>query len=106
MKRIILACSAGMSTSIVVSKMKEEAKKRGEAYEIYAIPGETIEEELQQHGSDVVAILLGPQVRFMKAEAESQAKPYGIPVDVMDTLLYGTANGAKILDHALQIAKK
>lgn len=41
----------------------------------------------------------------MKQAAESAAKPYGIPVDVIDTRLYGTANGEKILDHALSLAK-
>ena len=38
MKRIILACAAGMSTSIVVSKMKAAAEGKGLDYEIYAIP--------------------------------------------------------------------
>ncbi|MBA4493974.1 PTS sugar transporter subunit IIB [Paenactinomyces guangxiensis] len=106
MKKIILACAAGMSTSIVVSKMKAEAQTRGEEYDIYAIPEGTIEEELAKcNGEDVLAILLGPQVRFMKKKAELAAAPYGIPVDVIDTKLYGTANGAKILDHALELAK-
>lgn len=35
-KIIMLACSAGMSTSMLVAKMQEEAKNRGKDYEIFA----------------------------------------------------------------------
>lgn len=66
MKRIILACAAGMSTSIVVSKMKATAEAKGLDYEIYAIPEGAIADELEEHGEDVQVILLGPQVSFMK----------------------------------------
>lgn len=40
MKKIILACSAGMSTSILVSKMKKEAEARSLEINIEAIPGD------------------------------------------------------------------
>lgn len=32
------------------------------------------------------------------------AAPYGIPVDVIDTLAYGRGNGAAVLDQALKLA--
>ena len=35
-KKITLFCSAGMSTSLLVNKMKAEAEKRGVDYEIAA----------------------------------------------------------------------
>lgn len=106
MKSIILACAAGMSTSIVVSKMKKEAENRGLNLNIYAIPEGSLEEELDATSDEVLAILLGPQVRFMKEKAKKLGEPKGIAVDVMDTMLYGTANGAKILDHALRISNQ
>ncbi|WP_340373489.1 PTS sugar transporter subunit IIB [Peribacillus sp. FSL E2-0218] len=106
MERIILACSAGMSTSLVVSKMKKAASKRGVEYNIYAIPESSIGEELTKSSDQVLAILLGPQVRFMKKAAEKTAAPYGIPVDVIDPQSYGTADGDRILDLALQMAAK
>ncbi|SDC93278.1 PTS system, cellobiose-specific IIB component [Terribacillus halophilus] len=106
MKRILLACSAGMSTSMVVSKMKKAAETLGEEYYIYAIPEGAIEEELQAHHDEVVVIMLGPQVRFARRATEKRAAPYGIPVDVMDVRLYGTADGEKLLQKALQLAKQ
>ena len=38
MKKILLVCSAGMSTSLLVTKMKEAAKQMGEEIEIQALP--------------------------------------------------------------------
>ncbi|PAD39661.1 PTS sugar transporter subunit IIB [Terribacillus sp. 7520-G] len=106
MKRILLACSAGMSTSMVVSKMKKAAEALEDEYYIYAIPEGAIEEELLAHHEEVVVIMLGPQVRFAKRATEKRAKPYGIPVDVMDVRLYGTADGEKLLEKALQLASQ
>ncbi|SQC18537.1 PTS system protein [Klebsiella pneumoniae] len=37
MQRIVLCCAAGMSTSMLVNKMKAEAQQRALALEIYAV---------------------------------------------------------------------
>ncbi|KJD46033.1 PTS sugar transporter subunit IIB [Paenibacillus terrae] len=104
MKKIILACSAGMSTSILVSKMKKEAAARSIELNIEAIPESTIKEELEGIKDSVIAILLGPQVRMRKKPVAEIAAPYGIPVDVIDTIAYGRGNGAAVLDQALKLA--
>jgi len=58
MKRIVLACAAGMSTSMVVTRMEKEAAARGLAFQIYAIPEQNLREELQNYGNEVVVVLL------------------------------------------------
>ena len=68
MKRIVLCCSAGMSTSLVVTKMEKTAAERGLKLNIYAIPEQNLRDELELHGGDIQAVLLGPQVRFKLAE--------------------------------------
>ncbi|VEA69771.1 Oligo-beta-mannoside-specific phosphotransferase enzyme IIB component [Serratia rubidaea] len=59
MKRIVLACSAGMSTSLVVIKMEKEAQARGLELKIYAIPEQNLRDELQSYAGDIIAVLLG-----------------------------------------------
>lgn len=103
MKRIVLACAAGMSTSLVVSRMEKEAAARGLSYQIYAIPEQNLREELQNYPGEVVAVLLGPQVRFKLAENRKLTDSHQIPIAVIDTLTYGTLNGAKVLDQALAL---
>ncbi|TDT72480.1 PTS system cellobiose-specific IIB component [Hypnocyclicus thermotrophus] len=99
MKKILLLCSAGMSTSIVVRKMKQEADKRGLEIEIDALGLENFHDKLNEY--DV--FLLGPQVRFKKNELTEIAKKHNKVVEVIDSRDYGTLNGAKILDFALSL---
>ena len=103
MKRIVLACAAGMSTSMVVSRMEKEATARGLEFEIYAIPEQNLREELQNYGNEVMAVLLGPQVRFKLEENKKLTDSYQLPIAVIDTVAYGTLNGAKVLDQALAL---
>ncbi|MGM3160869.1 PTS sugar transporter subunit IIB [Dickeya undicola] len=103
MKRIVLACSAGMSTSLVVTKMEKEAAARGMEYQIYAIPEQNLRDELQTYSGDIIAVLLGPQVRFKLAENKKLTDEYQIPIAVIDPVAYGTLNGAKVLDQALSL---
>lgn len=97
MKNILLMCSAGMSTSIMVKKMQEAAEKMSADVEIKAIP----EQALGQHLAGTDIILLGPQVRFLLDKIQAAAS--NIPVRVIDTMDYGTMNGEKILRQALDI---
>ncbi|AVJ19026.1 PTS sugar transporter subunit IIB [Serratia sp. MYb239] len=101
MKRIVLACSAGMSTSLVVTKMEKEAQTRGLELKIYAIPEQNLRDELQSYGGDILAVLLGPQVRFKLTENKKLTDAYQIPIAVIDSVAYGSLNGAKVLDQAL-----
>lgn len=59
MKKITLFCCAGMSTSMLVTKMQQIAQKDGKEYDIAAY---SLDELNKGEGSDV--ILIGPQVRF------------------------------------------
>ena len=101
MKRIVLVCSAGMSTSLLVSKMQAAAKEQGVECSINAYG----EAELKQHENEIDVLLLGPQVRFLLSKLKAKFEPQGIPVDVINTIDYGTMNGPKVLKTALDLFK-
>lgn len=101
MIKILLACSAGMSTSLLVKKMQDAAKSSGVEAEIWAISEVNLKDEISK--CDV--LLLGPQVRFILPKAEKMAEPLNIPVGVIDMRHYGTCNGAKVLEAALKMKK-
>ena len=63
-KIIMLACSAGMPTSLLVSKMEAAAKQDGVDYKIFATSAADIDHQLSQDPHPDV-LLLGPQVRYM-----------------------------------------
>ncbi len=94
MQKIMLVCNAGMSTSLLVQKMQNEAKSRGLDIEIEARPMAEAMEALDT--ADV--LLLGPQIGYAKGDFE---KATDKPVDVIAMVDYGRMNAPKILDDAL-----
>ncbi|MGY0394713.1 MULTISPECIES: PTS sugar transporter subunit IIB [unclassified Fusobacterium] len=97
MKKILLLCSNGMSTSLMVKKMLEAAEKKGIEVEIKAVGLEMFKENLDKY--DV--FLLGPQIKYRKAEFEKMAAEVGKKVEVINTIDYGMMKGDKVLDFAL-----
>ena len=83
--KIILVCSAGMSTSMLVNKMNSSAEEINLEVEIKAIP----ESELRNNLINTDVILIGPQVRYLKKKVNEQAEPQGIKVGIIDQKAYG-----------------
>lgn len=95
---ILLVCNAGMSTSLLIEKMKTAAQKKDIECTITA----QALEDLESHLEDKDIILLGPQVRFKK-EKTKELVSGKIPVEVIDMSAYGTMNGEKVLEQALKL---
>ena len=100
MKTILLVCSAGMSTSLLVTKMEGAAKDAGVECKIFALPFSDAPRVLEE----VDCILLGPQVRYELKNVK--AKYPGKPVETINMQDYGMMNGAKVLDFALELGGK
>jgi len=99
MKNILLACSAGMSTSLLVTKMEEAAEKSGVEVNIWAVGQDKAPKEMEK--ADV--LLIGPQMRFMKKKFSKIAEEVGIPIDVIDSMAYGRVDGEAVLKKALEL---
>ena len=86
-KRIMLICAAGMSTSLLVTKMQKAAHELGEYVEIFA---------------------LGPQVRYAKTEIESIIEESGkkIPYAIIDMKDYGLMDGKTVFAKAMKLMSK
>lgn len=97
MVNILLCCSAGMSTSLMVSKMQSNAEERGIEAAIWAVP----EAEAEANAEKADVILLGPQVRFLLDKIRAVAG--GTPVDVIDMMAYGMMDAPKVLDQAIKL---
>ena len=102
MIRIKLFCASGMSTSVLVNKMKDAAKVKGIEAEIGAFP----EAQMDKHLDTMDVALLGPQVGYTLTKAKKLCDPKGIPVEVIPMVDYGMMNGAKVIDLAVKLAQK
>lgn len=98
MKKIMLCCNAGMSTSLLVQKMQKEVASRGLEVEVEARPMN----EAMEHVAEASIILLGPQIGYAKADFEKAVEGKNIPVDVIAMMDYGRMNAAKIIDEAIE----
>lgn len=98
---IMLVCAAGMSTSMLVTKMQNAAKEKGLKAEIFAVAASEADKKLASQTIDVV--LLGPQVRFMAKQFQEKLEPLKIPVEAINMADYGMMNGAKVLEQAVQM---
>ncbi|WP_179394056.1 PTS sugar transporter subunit IIB [Lacticaseibacillus absianus] len=95
-KTIMLVCSAGMSTSLLVSKMQKAAAAEGVDAEIFATASSDADHMLGEKHPDI--LMLGPQVRYMLGQFQ---KKVDIPVEVINMQDYGMMNGEKVLKEAL-----
>lgn len=98
--KVSVFCALGMSTSVVVKKIKKEADAEKFPLDIEAHSVNDI--ETFAPGSD--AILIGPQIAYRKEEIQ---KLYpNIPVVVMSMRDYGAGNGKNILKAINEAIKK
>lgn len=98
MLHIMLVCAGGMSTSLLMNKMKEAAKHRGIDINVWA----TAQSDAKNHYDTSDCVLVGPQIRFAikKMEAEINGR---CPIQGIEMKDYGSMNGEKVLDLALQL---
>ena len=97
---ILLVCSAGMSTSLMVNKMNDAAKERGIEANIWAVPDADAINNVDK--ADI--IMLGPQVRFL--ESKMREISHNKPVVIIDMMAYGMMDGKKVLEQALNELNK
>lgn len=102
-KQIYLFCEAGMSTSIMVNKMMEVVEKNNLPLEITAFPVARAQEVVEQEKP--IAILLGPQVRFLLDKVQKQFADLNIPIGAIDPSTYGMMDGEKALKDTLKMIK-
>lgn len=99
-KIIMLACAAGMSTSLLVERMKQAATANGKDYEIFAKSTADIDSQLKSADQKPDVLLLGPQVGYMKNEVKAKTDAAGVPMEVINMTDYGMMRGDKVLEMA------
>lgn len=98
MYKILLACAGGMSTTMMVKKMKQSAEKQNIEVSIEAVAESRVEELIDLYD----AVLLGPQISYLEEEFKEQFKEKNKPISVIDLIEYGTMNGEAVLEKVLK----
>ncbi|MGG3854836.1 PTS sugar transporter subunit IIB [Caldifermentibacillus hisashii] len=99
MKKILLVCNAGMSSSILINKIKQAAEGRNIEVKVEASSNNGINDEIGKW--DVC--LVGPQIKYAVDSIQVTLK---IPVEAVEPRTYAMADGEAALEQALRLYEK
>lgn len=99
--KVLLVCSAGMSTSLLAAAMTAAAEAAGTPLEVAAAGVSELPEALV----GVSAVLVGPQVRHRFGQIEAACREAGVPAGVIDGRVYGLVDGPAALAQAVALAE-
>ena len=91
--KVIMVCSGGMSSSMIVDAVKKEEAKENFDLEIVAVGTEAFENEIADYDLGLVA----PQVRHRLDKFKKVGEAVNKPVDVIDPMGYTPIGAPKIL---------
>lgn len=97
MRTINLFCAAGMSTSLLVTKMQQYADSINYECVVAAHPVS----EVATYGPKSDIVLLGPQVRFELNNVK--AKVPSVPVEAINMQAYGMMDGKAVIEQVKKI---
>ncbi len=99
MLRIIIVCSWGMSTSLLVDSMQSAAARVPITLIVEALSAGEFAARVEE--CDVV--LIAPQIRHLRKSIEKLAHSVSKPVALIEPFHYATMNGKAVLEQALQL---
>lgn len=94
--RILLLCAGGLSTSLLVSKMKKYAESIGDQAVIMANPAANLEDLIE----DFDIVFLGPQISHKMERIQKEFGHLNKPILVIDPVDYGMVRGKEVYEKA------
>jgi len=58
--------------------------------------------EIGEYINDIDMLLLGPHLKYMYKDLSEYARPYNVPVYLIDQKIYGMLDGAALVDFILE----
>mgnify|MGYP001321713792 CR=1 FL=1 len=103
-KTILLICSAGISTGLLVKNMKDAANQQGLDVHIYSAPAITAEDILKREKID--ALLIGPQSEYEIHRLKDYLNYNSVAYKLIDKEHYEVLDGEKVLEQAMILLDK
>lgn len=97
MKNILLICSAGITSGMIVKEMQEATDEISTSVKVWSAGVADARDEVEK--ADIV--LLSPPAAYLKSTFVELVSE-GIPVKAVPTDLYAKADGLKIIEFALE----
>lgn len=98
--KVLMVCSGGMSSTIVVKAISEEAKKQDFPLEIEAIGTTQIMEEMENVNYDL--LIVAPQVKHRLDYFKEVAAKHNVPVELIPPMGYTPIGASKVLNELIK----
>ncbi len=102
MINVVVVCAAGMSSSLLIDKIKSVIKQQNEDI----IVSGTTYVEVEKFKGNFDVLLLAPQISHLYDRYVEIFSPYGIKVDRIELKDLGHMNAEKIINQIKEIYKK
>lgn len=102
--KVLMVCSGGMSSTIVVKSISDEAKKQGFPLEIEAVGTPQISEEMTRIDYDL--LIVAPQVKHRLDYFKEVAEKHNVPVELIPPMGYTPIGGPKVLNEIIKKHEK
>ena len=100
-KVIVIVCTLGMSSSMLISKMQQYVYESDLPIKILAVSSEEALEYAKDHQVDLV--FLSPQVRFLKNKFVESLANQPTKIETISMSDYGLLDSRNILKQAFQL---
>jgi PTS system cellobiose-specific IIB component len=97
MVRVLIVCSWGMSTSLLVDSLLGAAEAAGIDLQVEALSAG----EYATRVEECEVVLIAPQIRHLRKSIEKLATSLGKPVAMIEPFHYATMNGQAVLEQIL-----
>ena len=97
MKKIVLLCNMGLSTSALMKKMRTYAESINFEVEVNAYPVN----QAKEVGPGADCILIGPQISYQLDQVKGLLPDK--PIAAIDMQSYGMMDGKKVIEQAQQL---
>ncbi|MGX8851306.1 PTS sugar transporter subunit IIB [Amedibacillus sp. YH-ame10] len=94
--KILVVCNAGMSSSILVKKIKEYAQSVNDSAEVQAVSSASISDEIGKWDVCLVA----PQIMYAVEEVKGKLR---IPTQAVDMRVYAISDGKGAYEQAKKL---
>lgn len=101
--KVLFICSLGMSSSITVNAMKDEAKKQGIEIDVNAVGSTQAIDELS---SNYDLAMVAPQIRHRFKELEEAADKVNVPIELIEPMAYTPMGSKKLLKQVLDLYER
>lgn len=102
MINVLISCSGGFSSSLVISKFREAAKMKGIEVNAWAINAGDLDANINKAN----IVLVAPQIQYLYSTFKEKCDKVGIPCVMVSQMDYGRCNGEHILETVIDALNK